>query len=170
MKRRNALSEKQCFALHLRPLTLSLLLKLSPNELPAPALSLRVLSTLRLKLELLLLRRCFLTSDGSWGCKPLASPNRFKISVRLMTPVKRPERLAPGTVVADALELELIACDEPAEAEVLPAAGPGKLSGLNGAEAMAGVSNGVGGPDEAGEGDSTTHMRCDRVATSLATV
>jgi hypothetical protein len=75
-----------------------------------------------------------------------------------MTPVKRPERLAPGTVVADTLELELAVCDEPVEAEVPAAAGPGKLSVLNEAEVTAGVSNGVGGPDEAGEGDSTTHM------------
>jgi hypothetical protein len=75
-----------------------------------------------------------------------------------MTPVKRPEGLVPGTVVADTLELALVACDEPVEAEVMAAAGPGKLRGLNGADVTAGVSNGVGGPDEAGEGDSTTHM------------
>jgi hypothetical protein len=33
-----------------------------------------------------------------------------------------------------------------------------------------GLRAGVEWPDEAGEGASTTHMRCDRVATSLATV
>lgn len=34
----------------------------------------------------------------------------------------------------------------------------------------AGVAAGVGGPEVAGEGVSTTHMRCERVATSFATV
>jgi hypothetical protein len=34
----------------------------------------------------------------------------------------------------------------------------------------AGVAAGVGGPEEAGDGVSTTHIRWERVATSLATV
>lgn len=33
-----------------------------------------------------------------------------------------------------------------------------------------GLTDGVGGPDDAGDGASTIHMRCERVATSLATV
>jgi hypothetical protein len=32
------------------------------------------------------------------------------------------------------------------------------------------VRAGVGGPEDEGEGESTTHMRWERVATSLATV
>jgi hypothetical protein len=35
---------------------------------------------------------------------------------------------------------------------------------------IAGVAAGVGGPEDAGDGVSTTHIRWERVATSLATV
>jgi hypothetical protein len=35
---------------------------------------------------------------------------------------------------------------------------------------MEGVANGVAGAEGDGEAASTTHMRCERVATSLATV
>jgi hypothetical protein len=63
-------------------------------------LSLLELSILvRMLLELLLLR-ARLASSGSWGCSPLTRANKFKISVRLMTLLSLPDRLAP--VIADA--------------------------------------------------------------------
>jgi hypothetical protein len=40
----------------------------------------------------------------------------------------------------------------------------------NGGTRTAGAAAGVGGPEEAGDGLSTTHILCERVATSLATV
>ena len=122
-------------------------------------------------LELLLLRRALLASSGSCGCNPLTFANRFKISVRLITPLSLPDILAP--VIAEAL--------------IEGAGAPVKLGGVEdvmagactvvgrgvigeGGTSTAGVADGVGGPDEAGEGVSTTHMRWERVATSLATV
>jgi hypothetical protein len=39
-----------------------------------------------------------------------------------------------------------------------------------GRDIAAEFTDGVGGPDDAGEGASTIHIRCERVATSLATV
>src|SRR5512140_2493890 len=49
-------------------------------------------------LELRLLRaRC---SDGSEGRRPLDFANRLRMSVRDTTPVRRPERRAPGSVEA----------------------------------------------------------------------
>lgn len=46
---------------------------------------------------LLLLARC---SDGSDGLRPLDFAKRFKISVSDTTPVRRPERCAPGSAAA----------------------------------------------------------------------
>lgn len=40
----------------------------------------------------------------------------------------------------------------------------------DGGTRIAGVAAGVGGPEDAGDGVSTTHIRCERVATSFATV
>jgi hypothetical protein len=40
----------------------------------------------------------------------------------------------------------------------------------DGGTRVAGVSAGVDGPEDEGDGLSTTHMRCERVATSFATV
>jgi hypothetical protein len=62
-------------------------------------LSLRPLSTLRRTL-LLLLRRRRRDSPGSIGFSPLARANRFSVSVRLTTPLSRPEMLAPGMLAA----------------------------------------------------------------------
>ena len=133
-------------------------------------LSLRLLSMLRRMLELLERLLAMRTSSGSWGLRPLARANRFRMSVKLMTPERRPERLAPGMAEAD-----IAGAGAPERWDgvwdatgVGPAEGRG-VTGLGGTR-MAGVRAGVGGPDEAGEGESTTHMRWDRVATSLATV
>lgn len=156
-------------------LSLSLTLLLRPDVPAMPdTLSLLELSMLvRMLLELLrlLARRA---SSGSWGCNPLARAKTFKISVRLITPLSLPERLAPVIALA---EIAGATAPVPARcvgAVVFTGAGPDSDTGSGvigeGGTIWAGWSAGVEGPDEAGEGVSTTHIRCDRVATSLATV
>ena len=149
-----------------KPAVLSLMLSLLPDML-----SLLELSRLLLMLLLLDLRRACRAWSGSCGCNPLAFANRFKMSVKLITPFNLPDRLAPG--IADA---------EIAGATVLVWSGGvvvvmgmlGNVEGRgvigDGGTRIAGVTAGVGGPEEAGEAVSTTHMRCELVATSLATV
>lgn len=44
------------------------------------------------------------------------------------------------------------------------------LKGFGGGTSEAGVRAGVGGPEDDGDGSSTIHIRCERVATSFATV
>jgi hypothetical protein len=136
-------------------------------------LSLRELSMLRRMLLELLLRRARRASSGSCGCKPLARANKFRISVRLMTPLIRPDRLDP--VMADA---EMAGTTAPVPRWVgtveLTGMGPACVCGRgvigDGGTRVAGVSAGVDGPEDEGDGLSTTHMRCERVATSFATV
>lgn len=65
-----------------------------------PAIS-RTPSKLLLTLTLELRRLARLVSFGSCGLSPLARANRFSTSVRLTTPVRCPDRLAPG--IADAV-------------------------------------------------------------------
>jgi hypothetical protein len=139
----------------------------------AEMLSLRELSMLlRILLELLL-RRARLASSGSWGCRPLARANKFNTSVRLMTPLIRPDKLAP--VMADA---EMAGTTAPVPRWVgaveFTGMGPDCVCGRgvigDGGTRVAGVSAGVDGPEDDGDGLSTTHMRCERVATSFATV
>jgi hypothetical protein len=76
-----------------------------------------------------------------------------------MTPVNRPEILAPGNEAAETAGKELWS---KGDAGVDPA----------GEERTAEVGNGVVGADPLRDGlaASTTHILCDRVATSLATV
>jgi len=128
---------------------------------------------LRILLELLL-RRARLASSGSWGCRPLALANKFRISVRLMTPLSLPDRLAP--VIAEA---EMAGTTAPVPARCVGAieltgVGPENDCGSGvmgeGGTREVGCSAGVEGPEDEGEGLSTTHMRWDRVATSFATV
>jgi hypothetical protein len=156
-------------------LSLSLTLLRRP-EVPAmpDMLSLLELSMLvRMLLELLrlLARRA---SSGSWGCSPLARANTFKMSVRLITPLSLPDKLAPGIALA---EIAGATAPVPARcvgAVVFTGVGPDSETGRGvigeGGTSTAGWIAGVEAPEEAGEGVSTTHMRCDRVATSLATV
>jgi hypothetical protein len=127
----------------------------------------------RMLLELLLLR-ARLASSGSCGCRPLALANRFRISVRLITPLILPDRLAP--VIAEA---EMAGATAPVPMRCVGAAeftgvGPecacGKGVMGDGGTSEAGCRAGVEGPEEEGEGLSTTHMRWERVATSFATV
>ncbi|KAH6511551.1 hypothetical protein HBI81_243940 [Parastagonospora nodorum] len=128
----------------------------------ADTLSLRALSMLlRILLELLL--RCArLASSGSWGCSPLAFANSFRTSVKLMTPLSLPDRLAPlmaDAEMADATAPVLARCVGDVE---LTDVGPMCVA----RRGVMGDSAGVGGPED---GLSTTHMRCERVATSFAT-
>jgi len=173
------------------PLTLPLLL---PPTLPVPPPTLATLSLLELStlllvaLALLLLLLSCLSSPGSLGSKPEALANRFRISVRLTTPERRPESEEPGMWMLDAVtEVVLL------EGEVVVYGGPDApenavggnivfiilelgvkiapdVSGFGGGFEYAGVRAGVGGPEDAGEGGCTTHILCERVATSLATV
>ena len=57
-----------------------------------------------------------------------------------------------------------------ADAGTLACAGGDCGAWLAGGTAVEGPSSGVAGAEGEGEADSTTHMRCDLVATSLATV
>jgi len=121
------------------------------------------------------LRLARLASSGSCGCRPLARAKRLRISVRLMTPLSLPDRLAP--VIAEA-DIAGATAPDPARcvgAVELTAVGPEEIiagRGVigEGGTRTDGVSAGVPGPEDAGDGESTTHMRCDRVATNLATV
>lgn len=138
------------------------------------------LSILGLTLELLLCRRRRLVSSGSPGERPLALANKFKISVNDTTPDNLPLMLAPGIWAAPMLMAGL----------VLVYGGPGVMLSVP-PPALTGVVMGVlcsrpelciaedgmtcfipgeGGTLVDGDGASTTHIRCDRVAHSLATV
>jgi hypothetical protein len=84
--------------------------RITPNPATPPlvlprrctsTLSLLALSKLRLTLLLLLLLLARLVSAGSCGLSPLALANRFRISVRLTTPDRRPDMLAPGMATAE---------------------------------------------------------------------
>lgn len=122
------------------------------------------------------LRLACLASSGSWGLSPLALAKRLSTSVRLMTPLSLPDRLAPG--IAEMADAEMAGATAPVAARCVGAveltgvgpAIPGKGVMGDGGTTIAGVIAGVEGPDEAGDGASTTHMRWERVATSFATV
>lgn len=104
------------------------------------------------RMELLELRRRLARcSLGSPGFKPVVLAKMLRTSVNDTTPVSFPERPAPASAEAGTA-----------------AAGAGD-GGAPVEEACA-ESNGVAGADGEGDADSTTHMRCDLVATSFATV
>jgi hypothetical protein len=92
-----------------------------------------------------------------------------------MTPLSLPDRLAPGMLeMADA---EIAGATAPAprcvgavEFTGVGPAIPGRGVIGDGGTVTEGVRAGVEGPDEAGDGASTIHMRCERVATSFAIV
>lgn len=79
---------------------------------------------------------------------------RFSISEREITPVNRPEIRAPGKAAAETAGKE----------------GDGGTDPPSGWTIEALCKEGVAGADGEGDADSTTHIRCDRVATSFATV
>lgn len=80
----------------------------------AEMLSLRELSILFLMLLELDLRRACLTSSGLWGLSPLALAKRLRMSVRLITPLSLPERLAPG--IAEMADAEIAGATAPVAA------------------------------------------------------
>lgn len=111
--------------------------------------------------ELLELRRrrarC---SPGSEGFSPVDRANMLSTSVREMTPLSLPERRAPA--MAEAGTAEVGTGDD----------GAPDGAGGGGTELVKpwGPIKGVAGAEGEGDADSTTHTRCDRVATSLPTV
>lgn len=150
-----------------RPLILAARLTLSPSLRALRPAKLPSLSMLLLKLALLLRRRCLLVSFGSCGLNPLARANRLRISVRLTTPVKRPDMVGTEAAVKVLLPGLLGVNGAAAACGLVPLT---FVNGFGGGTRVAGVKAGVGGPEDDGEGSSTIHMRCERVATSLATV
>lgn len=137
-------------------------------------LSLRELSMLFLILLELDLRLARRASSGSWGCKPLALAKRFRMSVRLMTPLILPDKWAPVMADADIAGATALVPARCVGAVELTGVGPLIMEGMgemgDGGTITDGVSAGVEGPEDDGDGASTTHIRCERVATSLATV
>jgi hypothetical protein len=83
------------------------------------------------------------------------------MSVSEMTPVRRPEIRAPGRAAAETAGKALLRDGD---------AGVEFTGEERTAWVMEGVANGVTGAEGDGEAASTTHIRWDRVATSLATV
>ena len=87
----------------------------------------------------------------------------MRISVRDITPVKRPDILAPGKAAAETAEPgKRLLID--GDAGVDPSAGDAGSCGIAGvggrtAWAIDGVARGVAGVDDEGEADSTTHIR-----------
>lgn len=96
------------------------------------------------------------------------------MSVRLMTPLSLPDKLAPGIALAEMAGATVLVPARCVGAVVLTGVGPDRETGSgvmgDGGTMTAGWTAGVEAPEEAGEGVSTTHMRWERVATSLATV
>jgi hypothetical protein len=102
-------------------------------------------------------------SSGSCGCSPLALAKRLRMSVKEMTPLSRPDILAPGIADAEiagaAVPERWVGAVESVEfGGVFPV--ERGMIGLGGTR-TAGVAAGVGGPEEAGDGLSTTHIRCE---------
>jgi hypothetical protein len=83
------------------------------------------------------------------------------MSVSEMTPVRRPEIRAPGRAAAETAGKALLRDGD---------AGVEFTGEERTAWVMEGVASGVAGAEGDGEAASTTHIRWDRVATSLATV
>lgn len=86
--------------------------------------------------------------------------NKLRMSVSVTTPVRRPERWEPGR--ADA--------GTDGEGICGPAAAGCDDEGAELGTNTVGAIEGVVGAEWDGEADSTTHMRCEFVATSFATV
>lgn len=123
------------------------------------------------RIELLeLLRRLARCSLGSDGCSPENLANTLRTSVSEMTALSFPEMRVPamadaGTAVAGA------AWGGTGEVGTVDGLGNGPLL-ADGAlpRKLCGPMSGVAGAEGDGDDDSTTHMRWDLVATSLATV
>jgi hypothetical protein len=93
------------------------------------------------------------------------------MSVRLITPLNLPLKVAPDIADADMAGAAVLSCLIGVVVVALmndAELGRGVIG--EGGTRIAGVAAGVGGPEDAGDGVSTTHIRWERVATSLATV
>ncbi len=128
----------------------------SRPTLPPPARGPQV--PLTPTLLLLLPLRFLLASSKSPGCIPLARAYRFRISVRLTTPERRPERLALLTDGLDERDMDvvLMAGLELRDEE----RGRGGAGGGKWCAEILGVecAEGVDGIELDGDGDSTIHM------------
>lgn len=128
-----------------------------------------------LLLLLLLLARCSLGSDGR---RPLFLANKLRISVSDTTPVNRPDNLAPGNAAAGTeagsglcgpVEMAVPDGTTTLGLGLIPVAGETGMTG-GAMTGWLGARRGVAGALGEGDADSTTHMRWELVATSLATV
>lgn len=102
-----------------------------------------------------LFRRRARCAPGSDGFSPVDLANAFSTSVNETTPLSLPDKPAP--IIADA-------------GTAAAGCGEGGVGGGGPCVKLDGPIKGVAGADGEGDADSTTHMRCDLVATSLATV
>jgi hypothetical protein len=114
----------------------------------------------------LLLARC---SDGSVGRRPLDLAKRLSTSVMDTTPVKRPDRREPGKPPGTTVPKFWPGSGD-CGVDVLPVGGRMTVPSGGGLAGWMGWRSGVAGALGEGEADSTTHLRWDLVATSLATV
>lgn len=113
-----------------------------------------------------LLRRLSRCAEGSMGLRPVALAKRLRMSVRDMTPVSLPDMRAPIMAAAgtDGALWGEGGAPAPLLLEGAGGAGPPAVTKLPG------PVRGVAGVLGEGDADSTIHMRCEPVATSLATV
>lgn len=101
-------------------------------------------------MELLeLLRRRARCSPGSDGRRPDDFANMFRMSVSEMTPVRRPERWAPGMAAAGTTLCTWVGRGD---------CGTEPEPGTSTVEVV-GANKGVAGADGDGDADSTTHIR-----------
>lgn len=103
-------------------------------------------------------RRRALCSHGSEGCSPVDFANALRISVSETTPISLPDSSAPAIAAAGTEATG-------AAGGIAPGATSLAVELCDDTVGIAGVGRGDGGGPE-----STTHIRCDLVATSLATV
>ena len=109
-------------------------------------------SMLGLREELELRLRLSLWSLVDAGWRPDCRANKFRTSVRDITPVKRPDMRAPGSAEA---ETAVTGKTPASDGE----AGCDPKAGANVAWVIDGVARGVAGADGEGDADSTTHIR-----------
>jgi hypothetical protein len=94
-----------------------------------------------------LLRRLARCSPGFDGCKPEDLANIFRMSVSDTTPLKRPERWAPGNEAAGT------------EVNTAPGTGDCGFELDPGGTITVGARRGVAGAEGEGDADSTIHIR-----------
>ncbi|KAH6603378.1 hypothetical protein Trco_008153 [Trichoderma cornu-damae] len=103
-------------------------------------------------------RRRTLCSHGSEGCSPVDLANMLRISVSETTPINLPDKRAPAIEAAGTATAGIAD-------GIVPGITPPAIELCDVATGTAGVGRG-----DCGGAESTIHMRCDLVATNLATV